>query len=342
MYKRYFFSYFENKSLLQYRKNLVNRRTIHNLIFTDGQHLAKKRTLFSGEIEMYNEDLKEKIRKCSSKKRFFSIYVEKIRSAEEKNVRLTNDQYVQEERVNKNKGNEEGSTNGSEHGTNDFNWERIKHFVHFTKKIIVCSCVIYIINNYLFDMTLTSGSSMYPLISKKGVVLFYVCNDALVGVNKLKRLYIDGSIIFWEMTHHIANCFFSKYSSSHYNSVIVKKINQLIEEREKKKNVYNRGDVVILYSPVNNQKRVCKRIIAIENDRIYLNRPNVFVQIPEKSVWVEGDNKEDSYDSRNYGSVPINMLIGRAIFLIDPFTKFAFIKNKNFMVDKNRFERMAD
>lgn len=340
MHMRYCLSYFQNK--LQFWKKSVNRRTFHNLRFTDRQCLTTKGTLCSKEIKIYYESLKERIRTCRYKKRFFSIQGEKIRSVEKRNVLLTNEQYVQGEKTNKNKGNEKVGTSGSEHGSGDLNWEWIKHFVQFTKKIILCSCVIYIINNHLFDMTLTSGSSMYPLISKKGVVLFYICNDALVGVNRLYQLFLDGSIVFWKVTHHIANCFFSKYSSSHYSNVIAKQINQLIDQRERKKNVYNRGDVVILYSPVNNQKRVCKRIIAIENDRIYIHRPNVFVQIPERSVWVEGDNKEDSYDSRNYGSVPINMLIGRAFFLIDPFTKFAFIKNKNFMVDKNRFERLAD
>lgn len=342
MHLRYIFFYFQNKSLLQFWKKGLNRKAVHNLRCADRQHLIKKSTLCSGEIETLNEGLKENRRKCSSEKSF-SIYVEKkTGSIEEKNVHLANEQYEKEEGANKNKRNEKERTNGSEHGTGDLNWERINQLVHFTKKIIICSCVIYIINNYLFDMTLTSGSSMYPLISKQGVVLFYVCNDALVGFNKLYKLYIDGSIVFWKMTHHTANFLFSKYSSSHYSDVIVKKMNQLIERGKRKAKVYNRGDVVILYSPVNNQKRVCKRIIAIENDRIYLNRPNVFVQIPERSVWVEGDNKEDSYDSRNYGSVPINMLIGRAFFLIDPFTKFGFIKNKNFTVDKNRFERLAD
>jgi signal peptidase I len=42
----------------------------------------------------------------------------------------------------------------------------------------------------------------------------------------------------------------------------------------------------------------------------------VFVKIPKGHVWLEGDNKHDSHDSRYYGPVPSSMLQGRVVMRV--------------------------
>lgn len=39
-------------------------------------------------------------------------------------------------------------------------------------------------------------------------------------------------------------------------------------------------------------------------------------QMPPGHVWVEGDNKKRSYDSRNFGPVPYGLIRGRAIYTV--------------------------
>lgn len=56
------------------------------------------------------------------------------------------------------------------------------------------------------------------------------------------------------------------------------------------------GDVVVTIDPKSDDN-LLKRIIKVENG----------------SYWVEGDNKKDSYDSRRFGWVLRNMLLGKAI-----------------------------
>ena len=40
-----------------------------------------------------------------------------------------------------------------------------------------------------------------------------------------------------------------------------------------------------------------------------------FFQIKRGHVWLEGDNKNNSSDSRNYGQVPYGLLRGRVFFV---------------------------
>lgn len=39
-------------------------------------------------------------------------------------------------------------------------------------------------------------------------------------------------------------------------------------------------------------------------------------QVPPGHVWLQGDNTLNSHDSRDYGPVPYNMLLGRVVFRV--------------------------
>lgn len=95
--------------------------------------------------------------------------------------------------------------------------------------------------------------------------------------------------------------------------------------------------------------RLVKRVIGIPGDEIdikdgyvYLNgsileelyvkgetysRDKEFpIKVEEDTVFVLGDNREVSKDSRNFGLVNINQIEGKAIFRISPFNRLGFIK----------------
>ncbi len=100
-----------------------------------------------------------------------------------------------------------------------------------------------------------------------------------------------------------------------------------------------RGDVVVLQYPLDQSRDYIKRIVAVEGDtvelrlgRLYVNGilqqesyvrfPGLFnmpsVVIPEHTVFVMGDHRTDSEDSRFFGPVDIELLKGKAIFIIWP------------------------
>lgn len=59
------------------------------------------------------------------------------------------------------------------------------------------------------------------------------------------------------------------------------------------------GDIVVINSSgICNSSRIIKRITAIDGEMVF----------------VEGDNKENSYDSRNFGWIDKKLIIGTVIY----------------------------
>lgn len=105
------------------------------------------------------------------------------------------------------------------------------------------------------------------------------------------------------------------------------------------------GDIVIINGPEHEEGRLVKRIIALPGqtidmrdgyvyvDGVQLDEPYAkgltypnFVQIPftvpEGHVFVMGDNREWSKDSREFGAVSMESLEGKAVYRIWPLGKF--------------------
>jgi len=117
----------------------------------------------------------------------------------------------------------------------------------------------------------------------------------------------------------------------------------------------HRGDVVVFSSPDNKDIDFIKRIIAlpgekirIENNTIYINGKALKEQyiegqtltledaylkegqeeiIPNGHIFVMGDNRQRSSDSRMFGPVPTQDIIGRVFFRYFPPEKIGTIKN---------------
>lgn len=102
---------------------------------------------------------------------------------------------------------------------------------------------------------------------------------------------------------------------------------------------YEKGDIVMFHYFDNGSRTVVKRIIATEGDTIRILDEGVEVNgeileenytsgrtdglvdmtVPRGTVFVMGDNRESSFDSRNMGAIPCDDLKGKVFFRIHPF-----------------------
>lgn len=108
-----------------------------------------------------------------------------------------------------------------------------------------------------------------------------------------------------------------------------------------------RGDVVMFRYPYNPDKDYVKRVVAVAGDtiemrlgRVYINGQQVsepFVQfpglydmsaqvIPEGSIFVMGDNRTNSEDSREFGPVKLSLVRGKAVFRVWPLKSAGFVR----------------
>jgi signal peptidase I len=100
-----------------------------------------------------------------------------------------------------------------------------------------------------------------------------------------------------------------------------------------------RGDVIVLKYPLNPQRNYIKRIVALPGDSLEVNDGKLFVnkkrvvelyvngephgnygplRVPADSVFVMGDNRNNSEDSRAFGALKKNLIVGQALLIYWP------------------------
>jgi signal peptidase I len=95
-----------------------------------------------------------------------------------------------------------------------------------------------------------------------------------------------------------------------------------------------RGDIVIFYFPTDTSKSALKRIIGLPGETLEIREGKTFIngqileepyidaafnqnknslrpiKIPDRQYFVVGDNRDNSYDSRSWGTLPKELIYG--------------------------------
>lgn len=121
-------------------------------------------------------------------------------------------------------------------------------------------------------------------------------------------------------------------------------------------NKIDNGDIIIARLPSKAETLICKRIVGMSGDRLLYSNPSEYhkhrtinlsqlreesedmsakdvknlseryrkkfnmkeVIVPPGHLWIEGDNRDNSGDSRYYGSIPEGLVLSRVIARIWP------------------------
>ncbi len=107
------------------------------------------------------------------------------------------------------------------------------------------------------------------------------------------------------------------------------------------------GDVVVIRLPTQGNELLIKRVIGLPGDVIEIHDNQVFVNgqplqepylagstsgsygpttVPPLNIFVLGDNRNFSNDSRSFGTVPLKNVVGRAWFSYWPPDQLGFIQ----------------
>lgn len=108
-----------------------------------------------------------------------------------------------------------------------------------------------------------------------------------------------------------------------------------------------RGDVIVFHYPRDPEQEYIKRVIGLPGDEVVVNQGQVRVngllldepyiaeaplyqadwRVPDASLFVLGDNRNKSSDSHSWGPVPMQNVIGRAMFVYWPPEDWGLIEH---------------
>ena len=178
----------------------------------------------------------------------------------------------------------------------------LKRFLHFTREIletiVPAVLIALLINLFLAQATRVYGQSMEP------------------------NLHTDQRLIVEKLTY---NRYFRQYLG--------------LDGPE-------RGDVVVIDLADQGGELLIKRVVGLPGDSVEIRNNQVFVNnrplsepyindittgqfgpvtVPPLHIFVLGDNRSYSNDSRNFGTIPLQDVVGRAWFSYWPLDDIGFV-----------------
>lgn len=107
------------------------------------------------------------------------------------------------------------------------------------------------------------------------------------------------------------------------------------------------GDIIVFHYPLNPQEDYIKRVIGLAGDQVTINNNQVWVNgsqlnepyisappayngswtVPDDSLFVLGDNRNQSSDSHSWGFVPYDNIVGKALVIYWPVQQFRILEH---------------
>jgi signal peptidase I len=105
------------------------------------------------------------------------------------------------------------------------------------------------------------------------------------------------------------------------------------------------GDVIVFHFPRDTEQEYIKRVIGLPGDKVDITEGKVYINgqplnepyiaappayekswsVPEDNLFVLGDNRNNSSDSHNWGTVPMEYVVGKAVLVYWPPQQWGLI-----------------
>ena len=107
----------------------------------------------------------------------------------------------------------------------------------------------------------------------------------------------------------------------------------------------SRGDIIVFHFPVDPSQEFIKRVIGLPGDQVNIHKGAILINgqrleepylpvttnydgdwtVGDDQLFVLGDNRNNSLDSHNWGTVPMDYVIGKALFIYWPLNSLGII-----------------
>jgi len=195
------------------------------------------------------------------------------------------------------------NTNG---GSVEYNSNKSKKFLNFvweiTKVIVLAALIVVPIRYFLFQPFVVRGNSMKPNFHSGD---YLIVDEISYRFNEPKR----GDVIVFDSPYN---------PSQHFIKRIIGLPNEKIKIKENKVLVYNSYG----------ERKVLEESQYLPVDFQYDS--NISLELGPDEYFMMGDNRQFSSDSRNWGPIEKEHIIGRAFIKIFPFSAFAKIEGPSY------------
>lgn len=168
----------------------------------------------------------------------------------------------------------------------------LKEIKEWVLSIIIAAAIAFIIKGFLIDIIQVSGTSMLPNLSDRDRLL-------IEKVSLYTHNYERGEIIIFK-------------PNDETKDIYIKRIIGLPGDRVEIKN----GEVYVNSEKLDEKYLKSGMYTAAEQNQ-YNN-----LTVPENCLYVLGDNRTVSEDSRYIGPIPIENIRGHAVLRVYPFNDF--------------------
>ena len=223
-------------------------------------------------------------------------------------------------------------------------YDELKFIMLLLQRLMMGLGIVHCFKNYVMDITLCSGPSMLPTINESDEIILIdrftilrgsiqdgttISSRTQAAILRLEQerfsLGVPSSNMWNAIRMGVGGSIDDQKQSSTHGMGIFTTWRIIIEHMISPISV---GDVVISQNP-NRPGTICKRILGLPGDHVVVlngsGGTNIQI-VPDYHVWLEGDNANNSLDSRQSGPIPLALLRGRAVARIWPLRGHAYLK----------------